>query len=208
MKKIFLAAIVVLLTITNASTSNADLFLDFNGGSITQTDGNVIIYTVELNGGTLTGVPLDGVFDANETNNPTILSSFTIDFDQNVDFTVLPTIGPNLGNSGDNEGVSFTTNTGVFDASLVTGATITGDGTDTLTFRRPNGGPTSGSSVDFGSFTVAGTSQIIFQGLGDGSNREAYRFKIADSVAAAVPEPGSVAVLSLGSLALLLRRRR
>ena len=207
MKKIFLTAIVVLLTITNASTSNADLFLDFNGGSITQTDGNVINYEVVLTSGTLTGVPLDGVFDANETSD-TILSSFTIDFDQNVDFTVLPTIGPNLGNSGDNEGVSFTTNTGVFDASLVTGATITGDGTDTLTFRRPNGGPTSGSSVDFGSFTVAGTSQIIFEGLGAGSNREAYRFKIADSVAAAVPEPGSVAVLSLGSLALLLRRRR
>ena len=208
MKKIFLAAIIAVFTLVNVSTSNADLVLDFNGGSVTQSDGTIITYTVTLTNGTLTGVPAEGIFDADEIDNDNPFE-YTIDFGSLVDFTVSPTPGPgNLGNSGDNEGVLFTSNTGVFDASLVTGATITGDGTDTLTFRRPNGGPTSGSSVDFGSFTVAGTSQIIFAGLGAGSNREAYRFKIADSVAAAVPEPGSVAVLSLGSLALLLRRRR
>lgn len=206
MKKIFLAAIIAVFTLVNVSTSNADLVLDFNGGSVTQSDGTIINYTVTRTNGTLTGVPAEGIFDADEIDDDNPFE-YTIDFGSLVDFTVSPTPGPgNLGNSGDNQGVLFTSNTGVFDASGVVGATIGGNGTNALQFNRENGGATSGSAVDFGSFTVAGTTQIIAEGLGGGSNREAFVFTIADSVG--VPEPGSLVVLSLGSLALLVRRRR
>ena len=54
MKKIFLAAIIAVFTLVNVSTSNADLVLDFNGGSVTQSDGTIITYMVTRTNGTLT----------------------------------------------------------------------------------------------------------------------------------------------------------
>ncbi len=206
MKKIFLGALVTLFALANVSISNADLVLDFNGGTVTQSNGNVINYTVTVNNGTLTGDPATGVFDSDETNNNGMTNAnFTIMFTQDVDFIVSAT-PTQRGNSGDNSGVRFTTNSGVFDASAVVDATIGGDGTTVLTFQRPNGAATSASNLDFGSFTVAGTSQITFEAISNSSNREAFVFEIADATAS-VPEPGSLAVLGLGSLALFVRRR-
>ena len=73
MKKIFLAAIIAVFTLVNVSTSNADLVLDFNGGSVTQSDGTIINYTVTRTNGTLTGVPAEGIFEADETDDDTRL---------------------------------------------------------------------------------------------------------------------------------------
>ena len=92
MKKIFLGALVTLFALANVSISNADLVLDFNGGTVTQSNGNVINYTVTVNNGTLTGDPATGVFDSDETNNNGMTNAnFTIMFTQDVDFIVSAT---------------------------------------------------------------------------------------------------------------------
>jgi len=170
---------------------------------ITLTDGTTVNATVIVTNGILASTT--GIFDGNEIDDDNPLA-YTITFNTAVDFFINSTQAQ-LGNSGDNEGVQITATGGVFTSTDLAANVTTpnGLGTNVFTFQRPNGGATSASNLDFGTVTAAGVTEISFTGLGPGSNREAFELSIS---ANSVPEPSSVALLGLGGLAFLARRKR
>ena len=195
-------------TVISTAASHGAVLLNFAGGSATLSDGSVVNYTVSSTAGTLTGDPTLGLFDANEGAGDTPFS-YTITFDTAVSLQVSATTGDNLGNSGDNEGVLFSSTGSSFVGTLSpdSTATFTTDAaTGDLLFTRPNGANNSGSSLAFGDLIASGTTSVTISGNGPATNREAFTLEIADAVA--VPEPSSTALLGLGGLALLARRKR
>lgn len=89
--------------------------------------------------------------------------------------------------------------------SMAVVATITSDGTDTFVSVSANGGVA-------GTGTIAGT-QFIFDGLDAVGYHRSTATNGVDNISidvtvAPVPEPSSTALIGLGGLALLLRRRK
>ena len=191
----------LLTLLAGTAISNGAVLLNFAGGSATLTDGSTVNYTVSTTAGTLTGDAATGLFDANDE------FSYTITFDTAVSLQVLATTGDNLGNTGDNEGVLFSSvgtafvGTGLNPTDSFVADPVTGD----ILFTRPNGAANSGSSLPFGDLTTLSTTEVTIAANGPGTNREAFTIQIE---ASQIPEPSSTALLGLGGLALLARRKR
>ncbi len=136
--------------------------------------------------------------------------SITFTFTDHVDLTItsLASGGPIVldGNGANNsfaadQGTwSFTAGTVGNAGAIITGSTLTVDG-------RATGGTGNSNQIaaadDWGSFEVVGAKSVVWT-YNDDTNFEAFTF---DAVASAVPEPSSTALLGLGGLALLARRR-
>ena len=190
----------LLTLLAGTAISNGAVLLNFAGGSATLTDGSTVTYTVTTTAGTLTGDAATGLFDSNNG------ASYTIAFNAAVTLQVSATTGDNLGNSGDNDGVLFSSvgtafvGTGLNPTDSFVADPVTGD----ILFTRPNGAANSGSSVPFGDLTTLSTTEVTITTSAN-SNREAFIIKID---ASQIPEPSSTALLGLGGLALLARRKR
>ena len=163
------------------------------------TDGSTVTYTVTTTAGTLTGDAATGLFDSNNG------ASYTIAFNAAVTLQVSATTGDNLGNSGDNDGVLFSSvGTAFVGTGLNDTDSFVADSAGNILFTRPNGAANSGSSVPFGDLTTLSTTEVTITTSAN-SNREAFIIKID---ASQIPEPSSTALLGLGGLALLARRKR
>ncbi len=152
----------------------------------------------------VTNVGSNGI--QNSSNTGTI-SVFT--FDSAVDLTITNNDNPNTAifdhsGFGTLDSNTFTANTGIWTYVQGTSTTVPTFTNSGSTFAFGSlasgfGAPTQ----DLGTLTISGITQLTWT-VPDDSNLESFSFSAVE----AVPEPTSVALLGLGGLALLGRRKR
>jgi len=197
--------------------SQATVVYEIIDGSGTLSDGNT--YTVS---GGATIDANNNYFLTGGNGNTGVTDTFTIEFNDAVDFSVFYTAG--FDTSDDSaifsnvSGHSFVANTGTwsYDAgeTAATGLPVITDMTDlgasisgvSVTFDGTSAGAhqsgQTSDAQDWGSFDISGVTSVTWT-VPAGSFAERVRFS-----AVTVPEPTSAALLGLGGLALLGRRKR
>ncbi|MGJ8678658.1 MAG: PEP-CTERM sorting domain-containing protein [Akkermansiaceae bacterium] len=212
----------ITLFATVAISQAAIVALEAGGGSFVNSNGVTVTYSFTSNAGIID----HGSGDI-ETNSNTGTGTTTLVFSESVTLYIGNTVTGSYGNSAD--AYSFSTET---QADLNAGSTFTADegafvydasGNVRTRFEVATTGSTAelygnratyngtrnvaaGSGISWGKITGTSVQTITWTA---GVARESFNFTV-DTVAPSttVPEPSSVALLSLSGLALLARRKR
>lgn len=214
-----------IVTLVGSAISANAAFL-VTGTDLALGDGSGITYTVTGDVGTETGdgagndfrtsTDAGGSFTITFTGGTVDLSIFNSEINQAVNFDgVAPGEGYNAQIVADSGTWSYSAG----DLDLTNGNNgganvVSGLGSSTFTignariFTDNNGDNVANSGApfsqsDWGTFSISGVSSITYN-FSNVTNFEGFRI---DAVAA-VPEPSSTALLGLGGLAMILRRRR